>query len=65
MIHSESSARFLARWIVDRYIDPWDQPDAIECGFVDRLADDVRKYGATFALETVRTAQRSLEDWPD
>lgn len=62
MIHTESSARFLAQWIVDRYIDPWDQPDAIDCGFVDRLADDVRRYGATFALDLVRSAQASRED---
>ena len=56
MIHTESSARFLARWIAERYgLTDW----------IDQLSDDVRRYGATFALETVRTAQRSLEDWPD
>lgn len=62
MIHTDSSARFLARWIVDRYVDPWDLPDAIDCGFIDRLTDDIRKHGATFALDLLRSAQASREE---
>ena len=53
MIHTESSARFLARWIAERYgLTDW----------IDQLSDDVMRYGATFTLDLVRSAQASLED---
>ena len=53
MIHTESSARFLAQWIADRYgLADW----------TDQLSDDIKRYGATFTLDLVRSAQASRED---
>jgi len=53
MIHTESSARFLACWIAERYgLTDW----------IDQLSDDIMRYGATFTLELVRSAQASRED---
>ena len=53
MIHTQSSARFLARWIAERYgLTDW----------IDQLTDDIKRYGATFTLDLVRSAQASRED---